>query len=225
MLSMLIGCGLRVSGLVGLNDSTLLWYQDAGRERLVVKVTEKGKKERLIPVPGEAAMLLRAYLGHEELQAIPRTLPSGDAVLFVTVNNRTIPACDYYGEARRMTRAAVLAMVKRHGERAQVSASILHPHALRHLYGAELTEDDTPVLTQQALMGHADPKSTAVYAGLAHRKLRATVDKSNPLAKMRAPLLDTLRSLGRAIEPAAHVRSRPAAAQKSKSAKPAMRES
>lgn len=217
MFAVLIGCGLRVSGLVRLNQSALTWWtDDAGREHLVLATTEKGEKERLVPVPREAAMLLRAYLGHDELAAIPRTLPSADAVLFVTVNNRNIPACDYYGEARRMTRGAVLDRIKHHALAAGVPERIAHPHALRHLYGAEMSEDDVPLLTHQQLMGHADPKSTSIYTAIAHRKLRAAVDKSNPLAKMRAPLLDTLRTLGAAIDPSPRTHPRPAGVQKSK---------
>lgn len=221
ILAVLAGCGLRVSGLVRLNDSALTWYDDEqGRECLVLRALEKGDKERLVPVPHEAALLLRAYLGHEELAKIPRTLPDGDAVLFVTTHNRTIPECDYYGEARRMTRAAILDMIKRYAERAGVPEAIAHPHALRHLYGAEMAEDDAPMLTQQALMGHSDPKSTAVYASLAHRKLRRTVDQSNPLAKMRAPLLETLRTLHRATSTPTHAHSGPPALQKSNTGKP-----
>lgn len=221
ILALLMGCGLRVSGLVGMNDSALTWHDDdQGRESLVVTVTEKGKKQRIVPAPREVAMLLRAYLGHEDLAAIPRTLANGDRVLFVSLNNRNVPACDYYGEARRMSRGAVLDLIKRHAEAAGIPPAVAHPHALRHLFGAELAEDDAPILQHSSLMGHSDPKSTGVYAHLAHRKLRALIDRSNPLSKMRAPILDTLRSLDRAISPAsAPVRGR-AGLQKSKSGDP-----
>lgn len=217
MLALLLGGGFRVSGLCGLNESSLLWHVDAdGLDRLSIRTIEKGDRERLIPVANEAAMLLRAYLGHEELSAIPRQLQGGDAVVFVTVRNRCIPACDYHGEARRMTRRAVLAMVKHHAERAGIAPQFAHPHALRHLYGTEFAEDDAPILQHQLLMGHSDADSTAIYAHLAQRKLRTLVDKSNPLAKMRAPLLDSLRAIHRATAQGTPPHSRPPAIQKSK---------
>lgn len=209
MLALLMGCGLRRSGLVGLNESSLKWYRDDnGSDRLVIRVLEKGDKERLVPVPNEASLLVRAYLGHGDLVDIDRTLPNGDSVLFVSLRNRLIPDCDYHGEARRLSPDGVFDAVKRAAEVAGVDPAIAHPHALRHLYGAELSEDDVPVLTMQALFGHADPKSTEIYTLIADRKLRKVVDKSSPLAKMRGPLLDSLRSLERATRHTTGTRSR-----------------
>lgn len=217
MIALLLGGGLRVSGLCGLNESSLLWHVDhEGMDRLSIRITEKGGRERMVPVANEAAMLLRAYLGHDELSAIPRLLQGGDAVLFVTLRNRAIPECDYHGEARRMTRRAVLAIVKRHAIAAGIDARYAHPHALRHLYGAEFAEDDAPLLQHQVLMGQSDAKSTAIYAHIAQRKLRTLVDKSNPLAKMRAPLLDSLRTIHRATAHGSPSPSGSPAIQKSK---------
>ena len=72
----------------------------------------------------------------------------------------------------------------------------LHPHALRHLFGAELAEDDVDLLLRQLLLGHADASSAEIYSHLAIRKLTRTTDKANPLAKMKTPaskLLEQLR--------------------------------
>ena len=199
MFALLLGAGLRVSGLCALNESDLIWHQDeAGADRLTVRTVEKGGRERFVPVATEAAMLLRAYLGHAELADIGRLLPDGDAVVFVTLCNQTIPACDYHGAARRMSRRAVYAAMRRAAARAGIDERYAHPHALRHRWGAELAEDDAPILQHQALMGHADAKATAIYAHIAQRKLRQLVDKSNPLGKMRAPLLDSLRTIAKA---------------------------
>lgn len=217
MFALLLGAGLRVSGLCALNESDLFWTVDeSGADRLTVRTVEKGGRERLVPVANEAAMLLRAYLGHPDLAAIPRQLQSGDAVLFVTVNNKVTPPCDYHGEARRMTRRAVWSLLYTYGQRAGIDPRYTHPHALRHLWGAELAEDEVPILQHQVLMGQSDPKSTAIYAHLATRKLRRVVDKSNPLAKMQAPLLDSLRSIHRATARAAPAHSGPPAIQKPK---------
>lgn len=219
MIALLLGGGFRVSGLCGLNESALLWHvDDAGLDRLTVRTLEKGDRERLVPVANEAAMLVRAYLGHDDLAAIPRQLENGDAVVFVTVRNRSIPECDYHGEARRMTRRSVLATIKGHADRAGIDPRYAHPHALRHLYGAEFAEDDAPQLQLQVLLGQSDAKSTAIYAHIAQRKLRSLVDQSNPLAKMRMPLLDSLRTIHRATAHAPPLSSGPPDLQKSKTA-------
>jgi len=213
MIAILIGCGLRLSGLMGLNESSVIWEADAsGIERLTLRVVEKGRRERLVPAPREVAMLMRAYLGHPDLAAIDRTLANGDQVLFVTVRNRVVSIADYHGERRRIARKTIWQMIERYSRRARISEGARHPHALRHLYGTELTESDTPLLQTQALMGQEDPKNTAIYTHLAQRKLREVVDKANPLAKMRSPLLSTLRSLDRAVTGQKRVHSGPAGA-------------
>lgn len=208
IMALLMGTGMRVSGICSLNESALIWTVIDDHDDLVLRVTEKGGKERLLPVPLEAAMLVRAYLGHPELVAIDRWLPSGDQVLFVTSRNRSVPPWDYRGEARRISEYTVRDLLAKHGKAAKVPATERNPHALRHLYGTELTESDTPTLTAQALMGHTEAKSTEIYTHLAMRKLRQVVDRANPLAKMQTPVLEDLRRISAAGQPA-HGRSRP----------------
>jgi site-specific recombinase XerD len=142
MLGLLIGCGIRVAGLVGLNMSHLDWSAVDGLEQLSILVTEKGNKERIVPVPDEARLLLRAYLGHEQLERLNRSLPDGDQVLFVSTRNRMVPASDLYGETLRLSDDSVREMIIKYGEKAGIPRHYLHPHAMRHLFGRELTEDD-----------------------------------------------------------------------------------
>lgn len=195
ILSVLIGCGPRVSGLVGLNESDLQPTTIEGRPRLVIKTLEKGNKERLLPVPEQAELLLRLYLEHPALAEIDRLLPDGDQVLFVSLRNRTVQPHEYRGEARRLRRGAVLAMVKKYGEQVGIPEEQLHPHAMRHLFGTELAESDVDLNMRQDLMGHADPKTTKIYTHLAIRKATREMDRANPLAKMRTPASDLLERL------------------------------
>lgn len=196
IISILGGCGLRLGGLTGLNQGDILVYDYDGTERLAIKVMEKGKKERMVPLPMEAQIYLRVYIGHPELKAINRQLPDGDQVMFVTTMNRKVPEWDYYGEARRMTPRAVQKMIEKRGEAAGIPAKQCHPHALRHLTGTEYAEEDLDLITRQMLLGHSDPKATEVYTQLAMRKLTSQVDKANPLAKVRSkvsPLISALK--------------------------------
>lgn len=199
ILSLLIGCGLRVSGLTGLNESDLKTMEIECLPRLTIRVTEKGDRERIMPVPREAEALLRVYLGHEELARIDRSFKGKggrtDKVMFVTTKHPTLQAHEFIGEARRLSRKGVRDLIQRHGIKAGIPTGELHPHAMRHLFGTELLEDDTSMLSIQELMGHADPKSTAIYAQLAMRKKMATVDKAAPLSKMRTPVSELLKRL------------------------------
>lgn len=196
IISLLGGCGLRLGGVCGLNMADIFMYEHGDQERLAIKVLEKGNKERMMPIPLEAQLFLRVYLGHPELRSINRKLPNGDEVVFVTTMNRHINDWDYYGDARRMSPRAVQKMIAQRGESAGIPAKQCHPHALRHLTGTEYAEDDLDLLTRQMLLGHADPSATAVYTQLAVRKLTTQVDKANPLSKVRTqvtPLISALQ--------------------------------
>lgn len=195
LLALFAGCGIRVSGLVKLNVRDVLEQVIEGRPRLFVRVKEKGSKERAVPVPAEADLQLRVYLEHPTLKEIDRALEDGDQVLFVTTRNRRCPAHLYSGERRRISRGAVHKMIVTYGKRKGIPAEQLHPHALRHLFGTELTESDVPTLVAQQLMGHEDPKSTQLYTSLAVRKLMKQSDMANPLAKIRTPVSDLLHSM------------------------------
>lgn len=193
IIMLLTGCGMRVSGLVALNESDVMPQVVDGKKRLFLRLTEKGDKVRLVPVPAEADLQLRVYMEHPQLKEIDRQLENGDRVLFISVRNRRIHPKDHRGEARRLTRAAVLLMIKKYGRAQGLPEKYLHPHSIRHLYGTELAEGDVHVLVQQQLLGHEDPKSTAIYTHLATRKLFKEVDRANPLSKMNTPTSEILQ--------------------------------
>lgn len=199
ILHLLIGCGLRVSGLCNLNEGDLFQVDIGGRPRLALRTTEKGDRERQLPVPREAEAILRVYLAHEEMGEIDRNVIDrngrSEKVLFVSTRNTTVTADRFRGEERRLTRQAIHDIVQKHGLPLGIPAHKLHPHAMRHLFGTELTEGDAPTLSVQSLMGHADPKSTAIYTELAMRKKTQLVDQHAPLAKIRTPVSELLKRM------------------------------
>lgn len=199
MLSLMIGCGLRVGGLVNLNENNLRTVKIDNAQRMVLRVLEKGNKERMIPVPREAEMLLRVYLGHEELADIDRDIVNArgqpDKVLFVSVRSTRLDESEHRGEKRRLTRKAVHDMVQRYGKRLGIPKGELHPHAMRHLFGTELIEENVTTLAVQDLMGHADPRSTEIYVHLAVRRKAGLIDKHGPLGRINTPVRDLLKRL------------------------------
>lgn len=198
ILALLVGCGLRVSGVTGLNESSLITMEIECVQRLAIKVLEKGNRERIMPVPRDAEALLRVYMGHEDLAAIDRAFMNKgrlDKVLFVSMRSPLLAPHEHIGDKRRLTRKAINEIILRHGKRTGIPIDQLHPHAFRHLFGTELTEDDVPTRGVQELLGHSDIKSTTVYTHLAMRKKMQTVDKSGPLSKMRTPVSELLKRL------------------------------
>jgi len=188
ILSIMVGCGPRVSGVASLNESNLIWSEDDDGLQLFILFREKGGRERLVPAHPDTMWILRAYLGHVDIDAIDRALPDGDRVLFVSVGNRCVPGHEYYGEARRISPRSIDDMIKRYGEQAGIPKRELHAHALRHLFGTELAESDVDLLTRQALLGHADPKTTEIYTHLAMRKLAKASRHASPLSKIHTPI-------------------------------------
>lgn len=190
IISILIGCGCRASGIRNLNDSDLLWYRepDSPRlEQLVIRFREKGKTERLVPAPHDTALLIRAYLGHPKLDEIDRSLPQGDQVLFCNLVNCTVLAHEHRGEKRRLSSKAVLLMVARWAKVAGLPQSQQHPHALRHLYGTELAEADVGTVERMRLMGHRSANTTEIYDHMAMRKLTQIIHKSSPFQRIKSP--------------------------------------
>lgn len=195
IIALLAATGMRVSGLCGLNESDLMRDVIEGRPRVIVRVVEKGKRERRVPLDVSAELILTLYREHPDLVAIDRQLPNGDQVLFVSLRNRCVPVHEYHGERRRISAQAVLALMQRHGRAAGIREDVLHPHALRHLMGTELVESEVHMITAQKIMGHADPKSTEIYTHVAMRRLARDVDRGNPLAKIRTPMGELLARL------------------------------
>lgn len=201
MLAVLAGCGLRIGGLCAMNQEDLYWpTDDRGRERLVVKVTEKGRRQRLVPAPRECGLLVRAYLGHPEIEAIDRNLPGGGRVLWVSLRNRRVPDHQYHGEKRRLTGRSVRQILVDYGARAGIPRDELHPHALRHTYGTELAEADIDAIRGKALMGQRSDAAHEIYRHLAMNKLTEAVDQANPLRRIRAPILERVRQLERELD-------------------------
>lgn len=195
----LIGCGLRVTGLVDLNEGDLVREVIDKRDRLMVRVMEKGNRERLLPLPREAEAILLVYLGHEELAEIDRNTVNrqkrNDKVLFVSTRNSTVTEDAFRGEERRLSRQAVHELLQKYGTPLGIPPTQLHPHAFRHIFGTELTEEDVPTAQVQNLLGHMDPKSTAIYIELSMRKKTRVVDQHGPLAKIRTPVSELLKRL------------------------------
>ncbi len=191
----LIGTGVRVSGLVRLNQEDLVFDRDPESNQMLayLRVTEKGGHDRLAPVPAECNLLLRIYLAHADLAKIDRTLPNGDRALFVSLMRRDIPAHEYFGESRRLRTGAVRHLLRTYGAQAKVPPEYLHPHAFRHLFGTELAEQGIDVHVRGALLGHRSIESTLLYDRLAIRRLNDASRKGNPFRRMRTPVTDLVK--------------------------------
>lgn len=158
MLELMYASGLRVSELVGLKSVYLSLAEGA------LRVTGKGRKERLVPFGEEARAWLVRYL----TEARPVIL-AGQAsdVLFVTA------------QGGGMTRQGFWLVVKRHARQAGIEAP-LSPHTLRHAFATHLLNHGADLRAVQLLLGHADISTTQVYTHVARERLRQLHARHHP---------------------------------------------
>lgn len=158
VLTLLYGCGLRISEALGLSRAAAPVAPGA------LVVTGKGSKQRVVPVLPAVAEAVRAYL-----TACPYTLaPEGP--LFVgarggPLNPRLVQ--------RQMARL-----------RARLGLSDgATPHALRHSFATHLLAGGGDLRAIQELLGHASLSTTQRYTAVDATRLAAVYDKAHPRAR------------------------------------------
>ncbi len=159
VLELLYATGIRVGELCGLD------VDDVDRERHVVRVLGKGRKERSVPYGVPAQRALRAWLDQRGHLAGPESGPA----LFLGVRGR------------RLDQRAVRSLV--HDRLAEVpDAPDLGPHGLRHTAATHLLEGGADLRSVQELLGHASLATTQIYTHVSSERLRAAYTQAHPRA-------------------------------------------
>jgi integrase/recombinase XerC len=160
MLELLYATGIRVGELVGLD------LDDLDRDRHLVRVLGKGRKERAVPYGRPARRALDAWLatGRPAL----RTGGSG-------------PALFLGARGGRIDQRAVRTMV--HRRIADVpGAPDIGPHGLRHTAATHLLEGGADLRSVQELLGHASLATTQLYTHVTTDRLRTAYRQAHPRA-------------------------------------------
>ena len=153
---LLYGCGIRVSELTGLN------LDDLDRTENWLRVRGKGRKERQVPLPGQAAAALERYLSE---RPVVRDEPA------VFLNHRN----------GRLTARGVAGIVKLYAVALSDDPSV-HPHSFRHAYATHLLAAGADLRSIQELLGHARLSTTQKYTQVSLTDLMAVYDKAHPKA-------------------------------------------
>lgn len=159
ILQLLYATGLRVSELCGLTLDAV-----ADGEGVVLRVTGKGGKTRLVPLGDVAAGTLRGFMA----QARPRLKGHQGPWLFAAPNGK-----------RPLTRQRMFQMIKEAGARVGVTVA---PHHLRHTFATHLLQNDADLRAVQLMLGHASLNTTQIYTKVAQERLRDVMEKHHPLA-------------------------------------------
>lgn len=156
VLTLLYGCGLRLSEALSLTGATA---PRTGTKTL--KIKGKGGKERLVPILPAVCEAIEAYL---ELcpYAISQTGP-----LFVGARGGPLNP-----------RLVQLAMEKLRGALGLPDSAT--PHALRHSFATHLLAGGGDLRTIQELLGHASLSSTQIYTEIDSTRLLEAYDRAHP---------------------------------------------
>ncbi|WP_134767397.1 tyrosine recombinase XerC [Nocardioides sp. 1609] len=160
MLELLYATGIRVGELVGLD------VDDVDRDRNVVRVLGKGRKERTVPFGRPAARSLDFWLRHGRPALV---VDGAGGALFLGARGR------------RIDQRAVRTLV--HRRIADVpGAPDMGPHGLRHTAATHLLEGGADLRSVQELLGHASLATTQRYTHVTTDRLRRAYQQAHPRA-------------------------------------------
>ena len=161
MFELMYGCGLRVSELALLNvgDVYLYYYE--------LRVTGKGRKERLLPLGREAKTAILKWLPVRERYT---NRLENESPLFLS--NRS----------NRISVRTVQSRLHLWGRVLELGTS-LNPHMLRHSFASHMLESSGDLRAVQELLGHSNLSTTQVYTHLDFQHLASVYDKAHPRAR------------------------------------------
>lgn len=160
ILTLFLNCGLRISELVGLNKTDVRGNQ--------LRVLGKGNKERILYLNPACQKAIQDWMTDRD------TLTLADQnALFVTLQNR-----------RRISRAAVHKLVKKHLAAAGLDSTQYSSHKLRHTAATLMLKNGVDVRTLQEVLGHDHLNTTQIYTHVDSGDLQAAA-QANPLGRVK----------------------------------------
>lgn len=159
VVTLLWGCGLRISEALGLLG------RDAPLPQ-VMRIIGKGGKERIVPVVDAARDAVSAYT-----KACPHIL-NDDGPLFRGVRGGAL--------SPRAIQKAMAAARMQLGLPASAT-----PHAMRHSFATHLLNAGGDLRTIQELLGHASLSTTQAYTAVDTARLLDVYEQAHPKAQIR----------------------------------------
>ncbi len=155
ILELLYGTGMRLSEAIGLKESDL--RLDSG----TIKVLGKRNKERIIPITGGLAGLLRKYIIVKQREGF-----QSEQLLLTDKGHPAYPKLIYSIVKENL--GTVSTMKKR------------SPHVLRHSYATHLLDNGAELNAIKELLGHSNLAATQVYTHNSIERLKEVYRKAHP---------------------------------------------
>lgn len=158
VVTLLYGCGLRISEALGLTGAVLPMPE-------VIRILGKGSKERLVPVIAPARAAVAAYV---------RACP------FPLVEERQSPL--FRGARGGPLNPRLIAAAMERARTALGLPATATPHALRHSFATHLLAAGGDLRTIQELLGHASLSTTQAYTAVDATRLMESYRAAHPRA-------------------------------------------
>jgi len=161
ILELLYSCGIRVSELHSLD------IQDIDFDQRLIKVTGKGKKQRILPVGKKAINAVNRYLRASVETRKRYHLHPVRSPLFI--NQR----------GKRLSVRSIERITKQYAVKSGLTSEI-SPHSFRHSFATHLLDGGADIRSVQELLGHASLSTTQRYTHLTLDRLMEVYDKAHP---------------------------------------------
>jgi integrase/recombinase XerC len=159
---LLYGCGIRNSELTGIKLEDVSWHDE------VILIRGKGKKERYVPLGDAAAIAMREFLPKRD--EVLQKLKKRTDILLVSLRGTPLTT----RSVGRIVKAIAVA---------KGLPSDVHPHTLRHAFGAHMLQEGADLRAIQELLGHERLSTTQRYTQLSVQQLMRVYDETHPKAK------------------------------------------
>lgn len=158
ILELFYATGIRLSELIGLDDA------DIDFSSLLIKVTGKRNKQRLIPFGEELKEDMLVYMKTRN-----ETIPERETAFFVRTNGK------------RMYPVMVRNLVKRHLAKV-VTQKKRSPHVLRHTFATSMLNHGAGLESVKELLGHESLSTTEIYTHTTFEELKKVYEQAHPRA-------------------------------------------
>ena len=167
IVSILYGCGLRVSEMCALEISNLDFSNET------IHIHGKGDKDRIVIMYDELKEKLLKYISFERIELLKK----GDNIesRYLFINNHggnLIP---------RGVRVILNTIIDKMGETYKIT-----PHMLRHSFATALLDNGADLRSVQELLGHSNLSTTQIYTHVSVEKMKSEYMAAHPRAKKQS---------------------------------------
>lgn len=154
ILELFYSTGLRLAELAGLDVASI------EPTRAILRVTGKGRKERMLPVGAPALAAIQRYRTEAAVHHGP---------LFLSKLRR------------RLTARAIGQMLEKYVRQSSIPVKV-SPHKLRHSFATHLLDNGADLRSVQSLLGHASLSTTQIYTHVTTERLKEAYNAAHPRA-------------------------------------------